>query len=146
MIVIMRADNRGEGGIMALTALASRSTQTLTRPWWKTMTTMIGEPPPGRSWPQTIAHLPSARIESPQNRSPNRHAAHKSIPCCRSMGKQIAAQHAGQCSRPGRVTSRAEIILSWQVVSGRRTARSLGSASKGNGIWTLEQHWERIVR
>ena len=40
--VIMQADNRGEGGIMALTALASRSTQSLTRPWWKTMTMMIG--------------------------------------------------------------------------------------------------------
>ncbi len=45
VIVIMRADNRGEGGIMALTALASQSTQTLTRPWWKTMTMMIGDPP-----------------------------------------------------------------------------------------------------
>ncbi len=44
------------------------------------------------------------------------------------------------------LTSRAEIILSWQVVSGRRTAQSLGSASRGNGIWTLEQHWEWIVR
>jgi hypothetical protein len=44
VIVIMRADNRGEGGIMALTALASQSTQTLTRPWWKTTTMMIGDP------------------------------------------------------------------------------------------------------
>ncbi len=43
VVVIMRADNRGEGGIMALTALASQSTQTLTRPWWKTTTMMIGE-------------------------------------------------------------------------------------------------------
>ena len=41
--VIMRADNRGEGGIMALTALASQSSHGLTRPWWKTMTMMIGE-------------------------------------------------------------------------------------------------------
>ena len=41
--VIMRADNRGEGGIMALTALASQSPHGLTRPWWKTMTMMIGE-------------------------------------------------------------------------------------------------------
>jgi KUP system potassium uptake protein len=29
VIVIMRADKRGEGGIMALTSLASQSTQTL---------------------------------------------------------------------------------------------------------------------
>ena len=41
--VIMRADNRGEGGIMALTTLASQSPHGLTRPWWKTMTMMIGE-------------------------------------------------------------------------------------------------------
>ncbi len=45
-IVIMRANNRGEGGIMALTALAFQSTLTLTRPWWKTMTMMIGKPSP----------------------------------------------------------------------------------------------------
>jgi hypothetical protein len=43
--VIMRANNRGEGGIVALTALASQTTHTLSRPWWKTLTLMIGEHP-----------------------------------------------------------------------------------------------------
>jgi hypothetical protein len=48
VIVIMSSDNQGEGGIMALTTLASQSsqsTQPLARPWWYTITMMIGELP-----------------------------------------------------------------------------------------------------
>ena len=41
--VIMRADNRGEGGIMALTTLASQSSHTLARPWWKTTVMLVGK-------------------------------------------------------------------------------------------------------
>ena len=40
--LIMRHDNMGEGGIMALTTLASKSSQTLSRPWWKLATLMTG--------------------------------------------------------------------------------------------------------
>lgn len=40
--IIMRANNHGEGGIMALTALASRSSHDLGRPWWKTATMLLG--------------------------------------------------------------------------------------------------------
>jgi hypothetical protein len=63
VIVIMRSDNRGEDGIMALTTLASQSTQTLARPWWNTIPMIIGEPKSRRSRLGAIAS-PAAAIHT----------------------------------------------------------------------------------
>jgi K+ transporter len=41
--VVMRVHNRGEGGVMALTALASQSTQQTTSAWWKVAVLMLGK-------------------------------------------------------------------------------------------------------
>ena len=41
--VVMRVNNRGEGGVMALTALASQSTHPTTSSWWKIAIMMLGK-------------------------------------------------------------------------------------------------------
>jgi hypothetical protein len=41
--VVMRVNNNGEGGVMALTALASQSTHATTSAWWKVAIMMLGK-------------------------------------------------------------------------------------------------------
>jgi hypothetical protein len=46
VLIVLRANSQGEGGIMVLTALATKSTQAVpvTRSWWKGVITSIGVP------------------------------------------------------------------------------------------------------
>ena len=41
--VVLRANNRGEGGVMALTALASQSTHQMSSAWWKGAILTLGD-------------------------------------------------------------------------------------------------------
>jgi hypothetical protein len=42
IVVVMRANNRGEGGVMVLTAMACQSTHQTTAAWWKGAVMMLG--------------------------------------------------------------------------------------------------------
>jgi hypothetical protein len=46
VLIVLRANNQGEGGIMVLTALATKSSQAVpvTRSWWKGIVTSLGDP------------------------------------------------------------------------------------------------------
>ena len=45
VLIVLRANNQGEGGIMVLTALATKSSQAVpvTRSWWKGIVTSLGD-------------------------------------------------------------------------------------------------------
>ena len=46
VLIVLRANHQGEGGVMVLTALATKSTQAVpvTRSWWKGIVTTLGDP------------------------------------------------------------------------------------------------------
>ena len=46
VLIVLRANNQGESGIMVLTALATKSSQAVpvTKSWWKAIVTILGHP------------------------------------------------------------------------------------------------------